>query len=72
MENNLINVQIEEREDLGLVVSSRVVAEGLGKHHRHVIRDIEKIISESPNLGSLLISSSYKVPGQNVSTRNIF
>ena len=55
MENNLINVQIEEREDLGLVVSSRVVAEGL---------DIEKIISESPNLGSLLISSSYKVPGQ--------
>lgn len=51
MENNLINVQIEERDGLGLVVSSRVVAEGLGKHHRHVIRDIEKIIFRKPKSG---------------------
>lgn len=66
-ENNLINVQIEKREDLGLVVSSRVVAQGLGKRHDHVIRDLENILqnSETPNLGSLLISSSYKVQGQN-------
>lgn len=66
LENNLINVQIEKREDLGLVVSSRVVAQGLGKRHDHVIRDLENILqnSETPNLGSLLISSSYKVDGQ--------
>ena len=65
MENNLINVQIEERDGLGLVVSSRVIAQGLGKRHDHVIRDLENILqnSETPNLGSLLISSSYKVEG---------
>ena len=67
MENNLINVQIEEREGLGLVVSSRVIAQGLGKQHGHVTRDIDKIISENPNLESHLISSSYKVQGQNKS-----
>ena len=63
---NLINVQIENREDLGLVVSSRVIAQGLGKRHDHVIRDLENILqnSETPNLGSHLISSSYKVQGQ--------
>ena len=61
----LINVQIENREDLGLVVSSKVIAQGLGKQHSHVIRDIEKIVSENPNLDAHLISSSYKVQGQN-------
>lgn len=64
MENNLINVQIEERDGLGLVVSSRVIAQGLGKQHFHVTRDIDKIVSENPNLVSHLISSSYKVLGQ--------
>lgn len=63
MENNLINVQIEEREGLGLVVSSRVIAQGLGKQHFHVTRDIDKIVSENPNLVSHFISSSYNVQG---------
>ena len=67
MENNLINVQIEEREGLGLVVSSRVIAQGLGKQHKHVLESLDKIISESRNLGSHIISSSYKVQGQNKS-----
>lgn len=62
---DLINVQIENREDLGLVVSSRVIAQGLGKQHKHVLESLDKIISESRNLGSHLISSSYKVEGQN-------
>ena len=64
---DLINAQIENREGLGLVVSSRVIAQGLDKRHDHVIRDLENILqnSETPNLGSHLISSSYKVQGQN-------
>lgn len=64
MENNLINVQIEEREGLGLVVSSRVVAQGLGKQHKHVLESLDKIVLESRDLGSLCIPSTYKVEGQ--------
>lgn len=71
LENNKLTteeklIQIENHKDLGLVVSSRVIAQGLGKRHDHVIRDLENILqnSETPNLGSLLISSSYKVEGQ--------
>lgn len=64
MENNLINVQIEERDGLGLVVSSRVIAQGLGKQHKHVLESLDKIISESRDLGSLCIPTTYKVEGQ--------
>lgn len=63
----LINVQIENREDLGLVVSSRVIAESLGKRHSHVLRDIDKIVSKNLNMCSNLVLSSYKVQGQNKS-----
>lgn len=49
-----------------LVVSSRTIAEELGKKHNNVIRDIENILnSENSNLSSLIISSNYKVQGQN-------
>lgn len=64
MENNLINVQIEERDGLGLVVSSRVVAQGLGKQHKHVLESLDKIVLESRDLGSLCIPRTYKVEGQ--------
>lgn len=49
------------------VVSSRIIAEQLGKQHNNVIRDLENILSnsENSNLSSLIISSSYKVKGQN-------
>ena len=47
-----------------LVVSSRIIAEQLGKRHDHVIRDLEKIL-ETPTMGSLIISSFYEVEGQN-------
>lgn len=42
-----------------LVVSSRVVAEELGKRHDNVIRDLESILSNSENsdLSSLIIPS---------------
>ena len=45
-----------------LVVSSRVIAEGLGKLHKNIIRDIEKILENSTgsNLSSLIIPSIYK------------
>lgn len=57
-ENNLINVQIEKRENLGLVVSSRVIAEGLGKRHGDVLESIDKILTNG-DFRSLCISSSY-------------
>lgn len=60
-----LSVVIENRSDLGLVVSSRVIAEQLDKRHSNVIRDLEAIVSENSNLSSLIISSSYEVEGQN-------
>ena len=60
-----LSVVIENRSDLGLVVSSRVIAEQLDKRHSNVIRDLEVIVSENSNLSSLIISSSYEVEGQN-------
>lgn len=42
------------------VVSSRDIAEGLGKRHDHVLRDLDNILkSDNPNLGSEIIDSSY-------------
>lgn len=60
---DLINVQIENREDLGLVVSSRVIAEGLGKRHSDVLESIDKIL-ENGDFRSLCIPTTYKVAGQ--------
>ena len=42
MENIMDLVRVERNENYGLVVSSRVIANGLGKRHKNVIRDIEK------------------------------
>ena len=42
-----------------LVVSSRVIANQLGKEHSKVIRSIENILTE-PNVASLIIPSEYK------------
>ena len=49
-----------------LVISSRIIAKELGKLHKNILRDLEKI-SESSNLSSLIIPSTYKVNGQNKS-----
>ena len=62
MENELINVNIENREGK-TVVSSRLVAEGLHKRHDHIIRDLENILKEmNPDLGATndIIESTYK------------
>lgn len=51
---------ILENRDGKILVSSRDVAEKFGKRHDHVIRDIDKLISDSPNLGSeMFIETTY-------------
>lgn len=60
--NNI--VKIEKNDKYGLVTTSRIVADGLNKRHDHVLRDLEKIL-ETPNVGSLIIPTAYKVKGQN-------
>lgn len=57
--NQLAEIQIENKDDLGLVVSSRVVAEELDKRHDHVKRDLEKILI-SPDVGALIFESEYR------------
>lgn len=59
--NNI--VKIEKNDKYGLVTTSRIVADGLNKRHDHVLRDLEKIL-ETPNVGSLIIPTTYKVKGQ--------
>ena len=51
-------VHIQNHKDLGLVVSSRVIAEGLGKRHADVLESIDRILTNG-NFRSLCISSSY-------------
>lgn len=62
----LQEIQIQNNSQLGPVVSSRAVAEELGKRHTDVIRDLTNVInSENADLRSLIIESNYKVQGQN-------
>ena len=60
MKNELINVNIENREGK-VVVSSRVVAKELSKEHNKVMRDIRNILnnSHSPDLDSEIMLSKY-------------
>lgn len=57
--NQLAEIQIENKDDLGLVVSSRVVANEIDRQHQHVRRDLEKILM-SPNVDALIFESEYK------------
>lgn len=57
--NQSAEIQIENKNDFGLVVSSRVVAEEIGRQHQHVRRDLEKILM-SPNVDALIFESEYK------------
>lgn len=54
----LLNVQIENNQDYGLVVSSRVVAQGLNKRHSDVLESLDKILT-SGDFRSLCISTTY-------------
>lgn len=55
----LQEIQIENNSELGAVVSSRIIARELGKAHKNVIRDLEKILLGS-NVSSVIIHSEYK------------
>ncbi|PKD98571.1 phage antirepressor KilAC domain-containing protein [Macrococcoides caseolyticum] len=52
-------IKIENNSELGPVVSSRIVAEELGRQHQHVKRDLDKILM-SPNVDALIFKSDYK------------
>ncbi|MDW4066521.1 phage regulatory protein/antirepressor Ant [Staphylococcus saprophyticus] len=60
----LQTIKIESNTELGPVVSSRTVAEELNKEHSKVIRSLESMVLENPNVASLIIPSSYKVKRQ--------
>lgn len=55
---NELTVKIENVNGQ-LVVSSRVIAEQLGKEHSKVIRSLEQLLTE-PNVASLIIPNEYK------------
>ena len=42
--NELLKLNLEYDEQIGYCVTSRMLAEELGKEHRNVLRDLEKII----------------------------
>ena len=61
MQNLLIKIDEYNGQQ---VTSSRNVAENLGKEHSKVIRSLEQLISEKPDLASLIIPAFYEVEGQ--------
>lgn len=57
--NEIVNVKIENL-DGELYVNSRDIAEGMGKRHDHILRDLDKIIKfDSPNVGGEILPSTY-------------
>lgn len=60
--NSLVTVQ--NNEEYGLVTTSRIVAQGLSKEHSKVMRTLENLILETPDVASLIIPTTYKVKGQ--------
>ena len=52
-----INIKIQNFNGIN-VVSSRDVAEGLGKRHDNILRDLEKI-STTSNVRALILPSNY-------------
>jgi len=54
-----------------VVASSRDIAEAFGKRHDHVLRDIDKIVSDldSPDLGNALFQPSFAADGQGIKRR---
>lgn len=53
-----MEIAIQENSQYGLVVSSRTVAEELGKRHTEVLRALKGILTDA-NLRSLIIESNY-------------
>ncbi|ULG72979.1 phage antirepressor KilAC domain-containing protein [Macrococcus brunensis] len=54
-------VKIENNTDLGPVVSSRTVAEELGRQHKHILDGLDKLKRDSTaDISALLFESTYK------------
>ena len=54
-------VKIENNQEYGLVVSSRVIAKRLGRQHKHILADIDIMAkSSSAEISAYLIESKYK------------
>ncbi|WP_422404226.1 phage antirepressor KilAC domain-containing protein [Mammaliicoccus sp. JADD-157] len=58
---NLLTIQIENNSELGPVISSRTVAEEIGRQHKHVLEGIDEIIKRSTaDISALIIPNQYK------------
>lgn len=57
-------VQVRNDKDYGLITTSRIIAQGLSKEHSKVMRTLENLILETPDVASLIIPTTYKVKGQ--------
>lgn len=57
-------IHVQQNKDLGLVVSSRVIAKELNRRHSDVLDSLTSMILENGNVRSLVIPSTYKVEGQ--------
>lgn len=60
--NEIMNLGIENKDGI-LVVSSRIIANGLGKDHSNLLKILDKICEKS-DVTSLIIPSLYSVTGQ--------
>lgn len=54
-------IHVQQNKDLGLVVSSRVLAKELNRRHSDVLDSLTSMILENGNVRSLVIPSTYKV-----------
>lgn len=59
--NEILNLSLEFDEKIGYFVSSRIIAKGLSKEHKHVLESIDNIRKNSrAEISTLLIESEYK------------
>lgn len=61
--NELLKLNLEYDGQIGYYVTSRMLAEGLGKEHGKILRTLDMSL-EKPNVASLIIPSTYEVAGQ--------
>lgn len=58
---DLLTINIENNTELGPVVSSRTVAEELGRQHKHILEGIDEMIKKSTaDISALLIPNQYR------------
>ena len=59
--NEILNLNLEFDEKIGYYVSSRTLADGLGKRHKNVLESIDNIKENSrAEISALLIEGKYK------------